>query len=148
MKSITLRPNAIISSLTILLLGGLVWLLWPESSPRSAVHIAAHAAPSRVVVDRGSREVASPPEPAVSDRRTILDDLVLRWNQNAADSMGEDLLVKQRDLVREAVKLGGSDEFLNFLNFLTERGDGEVLSLAITEVASSIFAGSGAEPQR
>lgn len=64
-------------------------------------------------------------------------------------NLDQDTLAKQRDLALAVLpKIGGSDELLKFLDFLTERGVGDLRKELIEKHLGAIFTGPGAENAR
>lgn len=62
-----------------------------------------------------------------TEAEKALRSFVTDFENLAGQNKGRDTLVKQLDLALEVLpKLGGSDELLKFLNYLTERGAGDL----------------------
>lgn len=71
------------------------------------------------------------------------------WENVAGRNRDQNTLAKQRELALAALpKLGGSDELLKFLDFLTERGAGDLRKELIDNHLGAVFTGPGAEEAR
>jgi hypothetical protein len=79
----------------------------------------------------GADESASPRSVALAGRDPTKAEawhrLSADWDELAREYSGEELLAKQKELALRAVgKLGAGPELLEFLDYLTERGAGDV----------------------
>ncbi len=71
------------------------------------------------------------------------------WENLAGQSKGQETLAKQKELALALLpKLGGSDDLLQFLDFLTERGAGDLRKEILEKHIGMIFKGSGAGDAR
>ncbi len=139
------------------LVSGLAVLWWSFSEGRTEIDanatrnrstLAKHeASPSRSRQAPGTTPKQAKPENPVLNK--TLEDLARRWDETAKRARGEALLPKQRELAKEAVaKLGGSDELLQFLNFLSEKGAGDMREWIIREGVAELFSGANAKQAR
>lgn len=71
------------------------------------------------------------------------------WENLAGQSKGQETLAKQKELALALIpKLGGSDELLKLLDFLTERGSGDLRKEILEKHLGVIFTGPGAGDAR
>lgn len=71
------------------------------------------------------------------------------WENVTGQNKGQDTLAKQRDLALAVLpKLGGSDELMKFLDYLTERGAGDLRKELIEKHLGVIFTGPHAGDAR
>ena len=64
------------------------------------------------------------------------------------DLSGDELLKKQKEFALEAVgELGAGPELLDFLDYLRERGAGDVREWVLAEGIEGLFSGAGAAEQ-
>lgn len=78
-----------------------------------------------------------------------LGEFAVDWEKVAGESQGQDALDKQRELALAVLpKVGGSQEFLKLLDFLTERGAGDLRSELIEKHLTTLFTGPGAAESR
>jgi hypothetical protein len=142
------RTAIILTSTAVILLAGIAWLRLPDS-PGPTVG-KENSVDKKVSAQIGEKDVgtSSSAKPPASDRRKVRDELITRWGQLADEFTGEELLVNQMELAGNAIKLGGSDEFLDFLIFLEGSGAGDASTQIIQEIAPEIFSGAGADEAR
>lgn len=82
-------------------------------------------------------------------RAQIAYRLTGEWDGLSREFSGEDLLKKQRELALRAVgELGAGPELLQFLDYLTERGAGDVREWVLNEGTEGLFSGVGAAEAR
>lgn len=71
------------------------------------------------------------------------------WDGLSREFSGEELLAKQKELALRAVgELGAGPELLQFLDYLTERGAGDVREWVLNEGTEGLFSGVGAAEAR
>lgn len=115
---------------------------------------SAHTSPSspkdsRQVVEAERLDIQVIARISNSEAVSVLNKCIEDWGAIAVRSQGKDTLAKQRELALSLIpKLGASDELLKFLNFLTERGAGDLSKEIIEEHLGAIFTGPGAKKAR
>lgn len=136
-----------------------IWDLRKESESDDARHTSriSRVAPPTAGPKPAATVAQSTPQPTkprrslISDpvRAPILADLKGRWDQVGAGLKGEALLAKQREFATEALsKLGGSDELLQFLDFLKEKGANDLRDWVIKTGSADLFSGEKAAAAR
>jgi hypothetical protein len=84
-----------------------------------------------------------------TEKQNQLKDLTSEWDRISHDFSGEELGVKQRELSRVAVReLGAGPELVMFLEYLQERGAGDVREWLLNDGLDGLFAGTDAEAAR
>lgn len=78
-----------------------------------------------------------------------LREIILKWEAVEHQSTREILHATQKDLALEAVaKLGASDDFLRFLDYLSTKGAGDTRAWVLQSATSGMFSEPGAEAAR
>jgi hypothetical protein len=78
-----------------------------------------------------------------------LRQFTVDWENVAAQSQGENTLAKQKELALAVLpKLGGGEQLLKFLDYLTERGAGDLRKELIEKHLGEVFKGPQAESAR
>ena len=89
---------------------------------------------------------APPRDPS---RAQLVYRLTGEWDGLSKELSGEELLAKQREMALRAVgELGAGPELLEFLDYLTERGAGDVREWVLNEGTEGLFSGAGAAEAR
>lgn len=89
------------------------------------------------------------PKVGGAERRCYVDVFSEEWDRADSRPSGADILVKQKEITLAAVvKLGGSDELLQLLDFLASKGAGDLRQELIDRHLSTVFTGPRANEAR
>lgn len=100
--------------------------------------------PNKSIVPPARRALASSPV-----KRKALDEAALRWEELETTPNGESLLARQQLLAKETIaSLGAGEELIQFLDFLTEKGAGDLRQSLIDSGFDGIFKGPEARNAR
>jgi hypothetical protein len=84
-----------------------------------------------------------------ASRAQLVYRLTGEWDVLSRDLSGDELLKKQKEFALEAVgELGAGPELLDFLDYLRERGAGDLREWVLTEGIEGLFSGAGAAEAR
>lgn len=87
--------------------------------------------------------------PSSPVKQKALDDAASQWEELANKANGESLLAKQQLLAKETIaSLGAGEELIQFLDFLTEKGAGDLRQSLIDSGFDGIFKGPEARNAR
>ena len=148
------RFNYIAAASLVMAGGSYLWLRFgvaTNTSAPSTEEIGELASlqpspPTKGVYRKVPQKMVMPADPV---KVPILEDLARRWDEAAKDFMGEKLLERHKELTMEAVaKLGPSDELLRFLEFLAEKGAGDMRDWIIESGMAGLFTGPTAKAAR
>lgn len=87
----------------------------------------------------GRRKEAAKPEVDARFQAELLESLIADWKQAGAESNGEELLRKQREIERRATALGPGEALLGFFGFVKMQETAETRARVINEVGHAVF---------
>ena len=98
---------------------------------------------------QGLKVESALPKVGDTECRCYVDVFAEEWDRAVSRPSGADILAKQREITLAAVaKLGGSEELLQLLDFLSSKGAGDLRQELIDRHLSTVFTGPRAEKAR